>query len=210
MAGTTARGSGSTTPGSGGERIAAGNAAGPGSGETGSGPGTLGPGGTGTEGPGGSAGGSTGSAQAQAGPEPGHTATGPTIAGDPESEIHVISTPARARIYLDDVDTREHTPATLKVPRTAKSISITLKLKGYAPFTFESVDAGESSRQEAELVKLKTGGARGRCRTPERPRCVRDARGCCEPEGSGSRRNHHGNKAGSAAQNSDPDGLIRP
>jgi serine/threonine protein kinase len=129
---------------------------------------------------------------------------------DPTTEIGVASSPPGARIYVDGVDTGKITPAKLDVPKQAHSaIAITLKLKGYEPFTFRSVDEGESSQQKAELVKIKTdGNSAPRCRTPERAGCHRDSKGCCvEGAGSGSK-NGSGAKAGSATD--DPDGLLRP
>jgi hypothetical protein len=129
---------------------------------------------------------------------------------DTTTEIGVASSPPGARIYVDSVDTGKITPAKLDVPKKAHSaIAITLKLKGYEPFTFRSVDVAEGSQQKAELVKIKTdGNPAPRCRTPDRAGCHRDSKGCCvEGAGSGSK-NGSGAKAGSATD--DPDGLIRP
>jgi serine/threonine-protein kinase len=129
---------------------------------------------------------------------------------DTTTQIGVASSPPGARIYVDGVDTGKITPDKLDVPKKSRSsIAITLKLKGYEPFTFRSVDVAESSQQKAELIRIKTdGGSAPRCRTPERAGCHRDSKGCCvEGAGSGSR-NGSGAKTGSAAD--DPDGLMRP
>jgi hypothetical protein len=123
------------------------------------------------------------------------------------TEIGVASSPQGARIYVDGVDTGKITPAKLDVPhRSHGSIAISLRLKGYEPFTFRSVDVADSSLQKAELIKLKEGNA-PRCRTAERANCRRDGKGCCLPEGSGSR-NGSGARNGSATE--DPDGLLKP
>ncbi len=128
------------------------------------------------------------------------------------TEIGVASSPPGAKIYVDGVDTGKITPAKLDVPRKAGgSLSISLRLKGYEPFTFRSVDVGDNSQQKAELIKMRTdsGNAVPRCRTPERAGCRHDSKGCCLPEGSGSgNRNGSGARTGSAAE--DPDGLLRP
>jgi hypothetical protein len=135
----------------------------------------------------------------------------PTIV-DETTEIGVASSPPGAKIYVNSTDTGKITPAKLAVPkRTGDSISITLRLKGYEPFTFKSVEVGETSQQKAELVKMKTeSSSPARCRTPDRAGCRRDAKGCClEGSGSGSGgRNGSGSRTGSGAE--DPDGLLRP
>ena len=125
---------------------------------------------------------------------------------DTSSEIGVASVPSGAKIYVDSVDTGKITPAKLEVPKKpGHTISITLKLKGYEPFTFKSVEVGDGSQQKAELIKLRTdGSAAPRCKTPERASCRRDGKGCCLPEGSGS------GGRGSGKGIEDPDGLLRP
>jgi hypothetical protein len=146
----------------------------------------------------------------------GTTGTGTSSTGGytipDETEIGVSSSPSGARIYVDNVDTGKITPAKLNVPRKrAKSISITLRLKGYEQFTFKSVDVSEASQQKAELVKVKTAShPSSRCRTPDRPGCKRDYDDCCLPEaGSGKPPGtKQGSAAGSAA--SDRDDLMRP
>ena len=116
---------------------------------------------------------------------------GSAVTVDLSSEIDVISAPSGAKIYVDNVDTGKVTPDTLSFPRaTAKSIAITLRLRGYNSFTFKAVDATASSQQKIELVKAKTGGP--------------------VPPGPGSGRNGSGNKTGSGTQAKDPDGLMRP
>ena len=134
----------------------------------------------------------------------------PTDVVETANEIGVASSPPGARIYVDGIDTGKITPAKLDVAKKSRSsIAITLKLKGYEPYTFRSVEVGESSQQKAELIKLKgDGGSAPRCRTPERAGCRRDSKGCClEGTGSGGR-NGSGARAGSATE--DPDGLLRP
>ena len=117
------------------------------------------------------------------------------------------SSPSGARIYVDNVDTGKITPAKLAVPRKrAKSISITLRLKGYDQFTFKSVDVGEPSQQKAELSKTKSvSHPASRCHTAERPGCKRDSYDCCVPE-SGYGRPGPGKGSGSG----DGDDLMRP
>jgi serine/threonine protein kinase len=154
----------------------------PGTGDT-PGPGSAPPGGTASD----------GSAS-------GHT---PPPVEDTDSEIGVASNPMGARIYVDNVDTGKITPAKLDVPKKRHSISITLKLKGYEPFTFRSVEVGDGSQQKAELVKLKNEiNTSPRCKTPEHAGCRRDGKGCCLPEGPG-------NRPGKGSTE-DPDGLLRP
>ncbi len=207
---------GSATPGGTAPGGTPGSATAPG----GTPPGGTPPGGTtpGSATPGGTAPGSadangSGSAAATPGGTAGSAGSGtghaPTVV-DTAAEIGVASSPPGARIYVDGIDTGKITPAKLDVPRRSRSsIAITLKLKGYEPFTFRSVDVGESSQQKAELIKIKgDGGSAPRCRTPERAGCRRDSKGCClEGAGSGSR-NGSGARAGSATE--DPDGLLRP
>ena len=72
-------------------------------------------------------------------------------------------------------------------------VAISLRLKGYTPFSFKPVDAGESLQVKAELVKLKATTT-----TTSTP-----------PNGNG--RNGQEPKRGSAARGSgDPDGLMPP
>ena len=94
---------------------------------------------------------------------------------------------------VDGVDTGKTTPTTLFIPKKKGSkVSISLRLKGYTPFSFRPVDAGESSQLKAELVKLK---ATTTSTTP--------------PTGNG--RTGQDGKKGSAARGSgDPDGLMPP
>ncbi len=207
-AGGTAPGSATATGGTPGSATAMSGTT-PGSGTTGgTTPGTPGTGETNGAGSAavapGSTGGSAGSGSAGSG-------SGRTAAVLDTTEIGVASSPPGAKIYVDGVDTGKITPAKLDVPRkTGDSISISLRLKGYEPFTFKSVNVGEDSQQKAELIKIKSdGSAAPRCRTPERAGCRRDGKGCCLPEGPGSGgRNGSGGKTGSAAE--DPDGLLRP
>ena len=210
--GTAARGS--ATPGSGSEAIAA---PGPGSLAAGAGSSTAGSGSaTATAGSNAESTGS-GSAAAQAGSDTGPTVTPtvtptipPTIPDDRMAEIGVSSTPPGARIYVNGSDTGKTTPDKLKLSAKARSsIAITLKLKGYEPFTLKSVDVKDGELPEAELVKIRSGNPPPavRCRTADRPGCARDSKGCCVPE-SGTSRTGSGNRAGSGTQ--DPDDLMRP
>jgi hypothetical protein len=137
--------------------------------------------------------------------------TGDHVQTMPEAmtvEILVGSTPAGARIYVNNVDTGKTTPDKLDVPRKGGPISITLRLKSYEPFTFRGVDVSESSKQIAELVKIRSTPPVTKCKTPERSGCARDAKGCCVSESTSAGHNGSGTKNGSASQ--DPDGLLHP
>ncbi len=109
-----------------------------------------------------------------------------------KSEIHVISVPSGAKIFVDNVDTGQVTPSTLEYPvDKPQKIAITLRLRGYTTFTFKAVDATASSQQKTELVKAKSGPGPG--------------------PGSGGKTNGSGSRAGSGTQGQkDPDGLMRP
>jgi len=160
--------------------------------------------GTGTAGQAGSAasapGASDGSAVAHTGAGTSHGASpGDDVNGN--SEISVTSSPSGARVFVDNVDTGKITPTKLEIPKKSdKPISITLRLKGYEPFTFKAVDVRESSQQVADLVKTRAAGSgapAAKCRTAERAGCPRDSKGCCVP-------------AGGRNASDDPDGLLRP
>jgi serine/threonine protein kinase len=204
---------GSAAPGSAAPGSAAPGSAAPGSAAPGSADGTT----PGSAAPGGTTPGSadTGGAGSAVVP-PGGSGSAGSGSGRPATvvdttEIGVASSPPGAKIYVDGVDTGKITPAKLDVPRrSGNAIAISLRLRGYEPFTFKSVDVGESSQQKAELIKLETkGSAAPRCRTPEHANCRRDSKGCCLPDGSGSGgRNGSGGRTGSAAE--DPDGLLKP
>jgi eukaryotic-like serine/threonine-protein kinase len=178
---------GGTTPGSATSGSAAPGSAAPGS-----------AGGSATEPGAGSGSASSGSA----GVGSGSGRTAPAVADD-TAEIDVRSTPSGARIYVDNVDQERNTPAKLHVAKSSGPISIMLRLKGYEPYTFKSVDVSEASRQIAELVKARTAPPVVKCRTPEHAGCTRDSKGCCVGEGSG-------NKQGSGSQAPDRDDLMRP
>jgi hypothetical protein len=156
--------------------------------------------GTGTAGQAGSAAGAAGAGDGSA---VGHTGAGTSHGDDVNgnSEISVTSSPSGARVFVDNVDTGKITPTKLEVPKKSdKPISITLRLKGYEPFTFKAVDVRESSQQIAELVKNRAAGSgapAAKCRTAERTGCPRDSKGCCVP-------------AGGRNASDDPDGLLRP
>jgi hypothetical protein len=227
--GTNAAGSGTTgsaagTGGSTGANVAgAGSAAGTGSdagtgGTTNSGAGGTGgtTGSTGTGGTTGSTGtgGTTGSTGT--GGTTGSTGTGgatPTIPDEPTAELGFSSEPRGARIYIENVDTGKITPAKLSIPKKSRtSVSITLRLKGYEPYSFRA-DLTDGAQQNADLVKIKsTPPPPAKCRTADRAGCTRDSKGCCveaPSNGSGSR-NGSGAKTGSATQPADRDDLMRP
>lgn len=191
----TGPGSAATAPGTGSATIAAGSAAGPGAGSA-AGPG---PGGT------------TGSLQA--GSDAAHAGSSAPTLPD-EVEIGVSSSPPGARVYVDGVDTGKITPAKLRVPvGSSSSLSVTLKLKGYEPFTFRSIDVREGSQQKAELVKIKSAGPVVKCRTAERAGCTRDSRGCCVADGPGYgnvSRPGPGKGSGQGSGVGDRDDLMRP
>ncbi len=152
----------------------------------------------------GTVGAAAGTAGAGDGSVVGHTGASTSHGDDINSEITVSSSPSGARVFVDNVDTGKITPTTLEIPKKSdKPISITLRLKGYEPFTFKPVDARESSPQAAELVKIRSGAPAVKCRTVERTGCPRDSKGCCVPAGAGGR-----TSSGSASD--DPDGLLRP
>jgi hypothetical protein len=130
-------------------------------------------------------------------------------------QVVVRSTPRGAKIWVDDADTGQATPATLTFPREkGKRIQITLRYRGYETYAFKQVDTGASSNQEADLVKIKPVSPPASCRTPQRSGCPRDPKGCCVPEatGSGGRTNGSGNKPNPQGRGSsaDPDELMRP
>jgi len=180
--------SGNATPGPGSDAVAYGSGKEPGSaaGTTGSAGSAVAQAGSGTD-----TGGSSG------------RTTVPTIPDDPINLIDVGSRPVGARIYVDGSDTGKITPAKLEVHKKGHPISITLRLKGYEPFTFKSVEVDVSSDQSADLTKVKTTTTTTpppvKCRTPERSGCARDTKGCCVPASPGK---------GSATD--DPDGLMKP
>jgi serine/threonine protein kinase len=119
------------------------------------------------------------------------SADAPALTVEANAEIDVISSPPGAKIYVDNVDTGKVTPFTLSFDRSAaKTVAISLKLKGYSTYLFKPVDASQSSQQQGEMVKLKAG------LTPPGP-------------GSGTKPGT-GTKTGSGTQAKDPDGLMRP
>src|SRR5262249_12080973 len=147
-----------------------------GTGSTGTGTGSAGTG-TGSAGTGtGSAGTGTGSAGTQIGSDTGHPVT-PTL--PEEIQIRVSSSPPGARISVDNAEPGKTTPAKLGMPKGSHPVSITLRLKGYEPYTFKSVDANEASNQSTDLVKIRMTTQTVKCKTPERSGCPRDAKGCC-------------------------------
>jgi hypothetical protein len=139
-----------------------------------------------------------GSNDPKAGSGSGDGSSGTGVTVEHYTDIEVISVPSGARIFVDGSDTGKVTPASLSVPKKAgKKIAISLRLKGYVNYTFKAVDAGDSSQQQIELVKTKTGAT-----VTTNPGGGRN-----NGSGGGGRNNGSGNKTGSGG---DPDGLMRP
>jgi len=100
----------------------------------------------------------TGSADigSDAAPHTGSDAGSAAHAVESEISIEVSSSPAGAKILVDNVETGKTTPYTLHVPMAAgKKLPIALRLKGYNGFAVR-VDTSESSQLKADLVKTKT------------------------------------------------------
>ena len=91
-------------------------------------------------------------------PEPDPTPPAPPVDSKKPSRvsIDVSSYPAGAKILVDNVDTNQTTPSTVKISRErGKRATITLRLKGYNTFT-RAVDLSDGSQVTAELSRTRT------------------------------------------------------
>jgi serine/threonine-protein kinase len=93
-------------------------------------------------------------------PAPDPTPTPPTESRPrPEPRriaIEVSSSPAGAKIFVDNADTNQVTPATLHIPRErGKHAQITLRLKGYSTYG-KQIDLSDSTQVSGELTRTKT------------------------------------------------------
>jgi serine/threonine-protein kinase len=72
-------------------------------------------------------------------------------------DIALTSTPDGAEIYLNNIDTGKHAPATLTLPEGGKPAQITLKLHGYADVVLANVALdGGSLKKDVTLKKVVT------------------------------------------------------
>ncbi len=123
--------------------------------------------------------------------------TDPVAQADASSEITVLSAPSGAKVLVDGTETGQVTPATLSIARQpSRTISISLRLKGYNNFTFRPVDVARSSEQKIELVKVKTGSS-----------VPTSAGNISKPSGSVTKPPGPATKP---TGSQDPDGLMRP
>ncbi|MFA4974419.1 MAG: serine/threonine-protein kinase [bacterium] len=75
-------------------------------------------------------------------------------AGPPTAEVELISSPPGAVVYIDDKETPQRTPATLKNFDATKTHTIGLFLEGYKFWTKDvKIDRGKSKSFEVALVK---------------------------------------------------------
>jgi serine/threonine protein kinase len=143
----------------------------------------------------------------------GSTVERPAVPEPQAVKIDVTSSPTGAHILVDGLDTGKVTPDTLLFPKASgKRFSVTLRLRGYDTYTFKSVDAGESSTQEVELVKTKAVVVpTPLCKGPQPARCRRDSAGCCVPDTTGRNPGSGTRPPPPPTQgSSDPDGLMHP
>ncbi|HEX4419322.1 MAG TPA: serine/threonine-protein kinase [Kofleriaceae bacterium] len=152
----------------------------------------------GSAGSAGSGAGSGAGSATEPGPGSGHGGGEATVPIDTIVEIGVISTPPGAHIFVDGADTSKITPAHLRIPQLkGKKLNVSLRLKNYTTTTFK-VDAGESSEQRYELVRITKGPT---------PVAGSGGSGSASHVGSGSA-SHTG--SGGPKPNQDPDGLMKP